>query len=517
MPTPCTRRILALALLFAACAAMSAGASAASVAAPPQLQPPRASAGLLQYRQQLAAAKKFVLEREHTKDEWTAANAILVAALADPRFARLGKVEQGEAYASAGWAAIRLSEFARARDLLARATQLNPADAGNWLWLAKLDVQLGHYDLAAAGLREYSGRGIELLDDEKDFIALLVHRADPASQARLDLLQTLFDKHWQPLPLGASDFWYQLALARVRRGEPEAARAVIARINSPAMLVRLRSDKRFDRLVDRQAAQFDVERATSQRVDAARVQVILHPDRLAYVVEVTRAMLADGMNEAVLDVTGRALAAIVAAPEAPPFVDTDEQTVWMMNNRSTAMYRLGRTDEAMALLEQSAKSTVHGRVNVNQVLNLSQFYCGLGRADDAVATATKAGSSINDYGKLVQALAQHCAAVLNNDPQGAAQLLAQMRAQRKNGQITLLLALLRSDQMDEAARTVIELLASEADRDQVLYYMQDFLEPKPLPANVAVDARWQALLVRDDVRQALERVGRIEHYEVFDY
>jgi tetratricopeptide (TPR) repeat protein len=164
------------------------------------------------------------------------------------------------------------------------------------------------------------------------------------------------------------------------------------------MLVRLRSDKRFDHLVDRQAEQFDVERATSRRVDEARVQVILHPDRLEYIVALMRAMLADGMNEAVLDVTGRVLAAIAAAPDAPPFVDTGAQTAWLMNLRSTALFRLGRTDEALAALEQSAKPVADGSANVNQVLNLAYFYCGLGHAEDARATAARAGSTINDYG-----------------------------------------------------------------------------------------------------------------------
>jgi hypothetical protein len=115
----------------------------------------------------------------------------------------------------------------------------------------------------------------------------------------------------------------------------------------------------------------------------------------------------------------------------------------------------------------------------------------------------------------VQTLARHCAAVLEHDKDSETQALADMRAHRKDGQITFLLALLRSDLMDEAARTVIELLASETERDQMLYYMQDFLEPKPLPADVQLNARWQALLARRDVRQALERVGRIEHYEIF--
>jgi len=70
-------------------------------------------------------------------------------------------------------------------------------------------------------------------------------------------------------------------------------------------------------------------------------------------------------------------------------------------------------------------------------------------------------------------------------------------------------------QMDEAARTVIRRLESEDDRGQMLYDLQDFLESKPLPGNVEVEVRWQALIKRKDIVEALDRVGRTQHYDIF--
>lgn len=49
----------------------------------------------------------------------------------------------------------------------------------------------------------------------------------------------------------------------------------------------------------------------------------------------------------------------------------------------------------------------------------------------------------------------------------------------------------------------------------MLVQMRDYLETKRLPRSEVVFARWVALVARDDVRRAVERVGRIEHYEYY--
>ncbi|MFA6985115.1 MAG: hypothetical protein WC213_02760 [Arenimonas sp.] len=502
--------ILGVALFLTACGPWAVRANDAVVVA---RTPPATSSALAQYRARLEAAKGIAFKGNHTAAEFAAVDRNLMAALADPLFGQLTQIEQGGAFSGAAWAAMRLGDNPRARDQFARATQLDPEDSDNWVRLAKLEYELHDHEAAAATMTRYARTWPELVDDEQDFVFDVIRKVD--GQPRLDLLQTLFDNRWDPKPLGASDLWFQLALSRVLRDEPEMARAVIARITWPEMLIRLRSDKRFDALVDREAPQFNVERAASRRVDDLQVRLILDPTKLQNAVELSYAMLTEGMDEAVLDLTDSVLESIAADPGESPFIDADRRP-WIINNRSIALRHLGRIDESLAELERAAKLAEDGHDNVSQVLNLSHLYCGLGRPDDALAAIAKTGSRVSGFGSMEQVAAKLCAAVLKGDQDGAAQALTYLREHREDNQNSYLWALIWANQMDEAAKSVIERLASQDDRDQMLYDMQDFIEPNALPAHVQLNERWHQLMVRDDVRKALDEVGRRQRYEIIN-
>jgi hypothetical protein len=70
--------------------------------------------------------------------------------------------------------------------------------------------------------------------------------------------------------------------------------------------------------------------------------------------------------------------------------------------------------------------------------------------------------------------------------------------------------------MDDAAQALIAALDAPASRGDMLAALQDYLEPAPLPAFEPVRKRWRDLLAREDVRQAVAKVGRIEHQPVFN-
>src|SRR3990167_1483668 len=312
--------------------------------------PVEADAAMAAYREHVIAARRVAVELGHTPEEWAAAEVALKVALADPLYKQLTAVEQSRVHSGAGWAAIRMGNYVRARDQLLRATQLNPEASADWLWLARLDDELGDYDSAAMAIVGFL-RQWQLDDDQTIFVTQVVRKADPASVSRLVLLQALFESNWQPKPLGASDLWYELALSQVRSNQMELARATIARITSPDMLVRLRSDKRFDTLVDGKAPQFDVEKAAQAQLQALRDQSSTPPSVSQVSVDLTRMLLSVGDNKAALELADQLLATPVG-PDSPP---TDaEQRAWIANNRATALSRLGRADEALAQMESAA-------------------------------------------------------------------------------------------------------------------------------------------------------------------
>ena len=479
--------------------------------ASPSLAKADDDAAMLAYREKVIAARMVAVELGHTPEEWAAAGVTLKAALADPLFKQLTAVQQAHVHSGASWAAIRTGDYVRARDQLLRATQLNPDASTDWLWLARLDDELGDYDSAAMAVVGFL-RQWQLEDDQTVFVTQVVRKADSESVSRLVLLQALFDSKWHPKPLGASDLWYELALSQLRNKQLDEARATIARITSPDMLVRLRSDKRFDPLGDSKAPQFDVENAAQAQLQSLREQSSTPPTVSQVSVDLARGLLLVGDNKAALELADTVLAT-PAGPDAGP---TDaEQRACIANSRATALSRLGRVDEAMAQMESAEAIGIIGGINVNQTLNLSHFYCALGRGEQARATAARVSVNMNGYGKVVQKLAEHCATTLTGDTAAAAAAFAYLSEHQKDGPFPYLLALMRSNQMEEAARTVIRRLESEDDRGQMLYDLQDFLESKPLPGNVVLETRWQALIKRADVVEALDRVGRSQRYDIF--
>lgn len=459
---------------------------------------------------QLAAA---IARADDEDPDPGAADSALSAVIAHPAFKTLPDEQQHQALSVAAFVAIRLDELPRARDLYLAATRVDPADPDDWYRLSLIERELGDHETSAAHLlhllREWPG----LLDNlpEHD-ISLLVHQMAPTSPARLEVLQTLFDASWTRNGLGASVLWYELALMRVERGQTEEARQAIARVTEPMDVVKLRADRRFDAVVDRDDERFDAEHAARKRADELRVMAMLDPERLDVLRELTYAMLTAGDNRAVLAMADAALAVIAAGEEASPFQDIDEQ-VWLMNNRAIALRRLGRIDEALEQMEHASRLTEQGEPNVSQLLNLGQFYCSLGRPDDARRVIAQVGE-MSGYGRMVQASVQHCAARRSGDAIGAAHALAYLRRHRQDSEIHFVEALIEAERLDEAAAVLVALLQSPHDRADVLIAAQKFRTTEPLPGDVEYRARSHEVIARAEVQAAVQRVGRVERHGI---
>lgn len=463
------------------------------------------------YQQQLAAALALASDGDNA-----GADRALTSVMSDSRFGRLPAPDRHRALSVASEVAIRLDQYPRALELSRKAISIDGNNPDDWYRLSQLQRVGGEYDAATRALLRLIEGWPELLGNLEDsHIIQLVHMTDHTSQARLDLLQTLFDANWDRNGIGASNVWYELALMRVERGQLDAARSAIERIAWPMELVKLRMDKRFDPLIDASSSRFNVKSAARQQVEHLQRQASLNPSQLDTRMELSYAMLTAGMTEEALALSDTVLSAIADAPvDAPPFADMDQQ-IWLMNNRAIALRRLGRTDEALAELERASRMTESGGVNVSQSLNLGNFYCSLGRPGDALLAIAKVGNNMTGYGRMVQATVQLRAAVRKGDSTGASEALEYIRQHRQDSQTALLNALIETDRIDEAARAVIGLLASHTDRTDALEWLQEFRSAAPLPGDLQVRTRRDALVARRDVQDAVARVGRIEQYDIF--
>lgn len=332
---------------------------------------------------------------------------------------------------------------------------------------------------------------------------------------RVAFLQALLDAGWDDATEDSSALWYDLALARVRRGETALARQAMARIVEPESVIRLRADKRFDALVDRDDPAFDVEAAAQRTIEALRAKTRQRPRSLEARSSLLSALLVAGDLQAVLDLSDELERAVAAGGENPPYDDPDRLT-WVLNTRAIALRRLGRLDEAVALMERIHRNPEQGRPNVSQAINLATYECQAGHPERSLQRLDRiVDSDVSAYGRVQVAAVRLCVAVAMQDRAAQARAFRFIRKHRKASQETHLDALLLLGRVDEAAKRYIARLASEDERADALFELQDTVRAEPLPGDRTIDASRRALLARDDVRAAVERVGRIERHRIW--
>lgn len=450
------------------------------------------------------------------EDADVVADPALSAVIADPSFRGLESSRQYAVLSIATRVAINLEQYPRARDLSKRATMVNPESPDEWYRLSQLSRLTEDYEGAGTSLIQLAERWPELLDNlEQVHVLQSVYRLDHSSPTKLALLKALFDANWDRNGAGASNLWYELAALQIERSDTSAAAAAMRRVTTPAELVKLRIDRRFDSLVDHESWRFNVENAAEQRVGDLGALAQSKPRSLSIRTDFIDALLTAGRHEEALAQADVALASIATADaDAPPFDDMDLE-IWVINSRATALRRLGRTDETVAAITKASTMSEGGSSNVSQVLNLGGLYCALARPRDALATVAKVGDNLSGFGRMVLAAVQQCAALQTGDHAGAEKALAYLREHRKDSQIMLVDALVDAGLEDEAARTLIGLLASEGDRPDALEWAQGYRRPPALAGEASGRINRDAVLARKDVREAVAKVGRIEQFGIF--
>lgn len=435
--------------------------------------------------------------------------------LAAPEFDALEVQRRHDLLQEAAWIAWQLQRFEQGLALSRRAQAFTPDDAFDAGRVVSFLLRLDRPGEAATAIAYFAHRrsdGLSALDAGS--LYRVAHGLAGQPRAQADFLQLLLDAQWDDPTEDSSSLWYDLALARVRLHEPERARAAIARVIAPEYVIRLRDDKRFDALVDRDAPAFDAKAAALRTVAALRDKAERLPRSLAVRRALATALLHAGDLQAVLDLSEQTRKAIADAGDAPPYDDPDQLT-WMLNTRAIALRRLGRIDDAVALMERIRDDPENGRPNVSQTINLGMFHCQIGRPRDALAGIARIDDAgMSDYGRTQFASVRLCAAVALGDRGLQRTAFDFIRAHRADSQATWLDALLLLGRIDDAAKLYLKRLASEEERSDALLEFQDTVRPEPLPGDLAWRAADRAVLARADVRAAIERVGRIERHDV---
>ena len=474
---------LAALALAASCVGSAVGADKNRPTVPPDL------------RRAMAAAQSLA---GHLDDPATAAVA-LEAVASHPDFGRLGDGERAPWLLRAAQLAVDGGDPDRALRL-ARASVAAAPDVEALYLLAHLAANAGaHVEAAGALVRLLDGWPGYADQLPHGLLNPVIHHLGLGAGAG-ELLSALHAVAWGPDGVPADHAWARLALVRHATGDLAGARDAAASIRAPGIISWMRSDRRFDALVEPADPRMDPVQAASAWVDHLETLVAQSPGSLPLRGELGSALLVAGRPAKALELADAALV-------TPGQFDDVGELHWMLNLRAVALRRLGRSEDALAALTAGAAMDESGQPNVSQTLNRGTLLVDMQRPEDALAAVARVGG-MSGYGALVQATVRMRAHLQLGQPDDAAVWFDRIQAGRADGPVLLLDALLWNGRMDDAAAQLATMLEDPDRRAEALEWCQDHLASAPLPGRLPLVEARRALLARADVRSAVEAVGR---------
>lgn len=435
--------------------------------------------------------------------------------LADPRLAALDVERRSHVWSSAAMVSAAQNDYPLATQRLQQALAINPRNAYARLRLAWFQFYDKQIQVAADNLI----RGIADSEGSPDVSTEMIWHVDTEltrlPEKRLALLQGLFDRNWKNDGIEPAELWVTLATLQVEAGQNEKVPATLERIDTPTALVRLRSDKRFDRFLRRDDPLHDPVAAARRQIDRLRVETMLRPGLNDTAVELANALMIAGDLREVVGMTDALAAAANEATTAPR--EDAASIAWMLDTRSRALRRLGENDRAVANQLIAVRMAAANGDAVNQNLNLAALYMALQRPLMAREVLNTVGADMSDYGRSTHAVVSLMVARQLKDDAAAQQAWTVLQANRTETPGHYRDALLTDNRMDEAAQTVIAQLADPLRRGAVLLELQDMRDGPLLPGEADYSARWKQMEQRADVQAAVARVGRMETYPLFAY
>lgn len=470
------------------------------------------------------AAENFGYALEHafklvSNDDAAEAYPILITLIASPSFDQLESERRHATLLVAGLVALELDKPAQAHPLLVRSSAMAEAGAEDWygrLIAAHLPEQKSDAILSLTQLARHWPQ--KLQDLNNSFVVQVVNYARhvPNGQSALyDLLRGLFDAKWTfEDGIEPSDLWRELAAFELDRKQLAGAQEVISRVKAPHIIIALRADHRFDRLRQTVPQYFDVDVAVANEVEWLRSRVQRSPRSMDAIVQLTYALLNSGDYEEVLSITADVLSKSQATTGEPAPYDDMDHLIWIHDNRSRAFAATQRWNDAEAELQVAANMTESGKRNVSNIINLSWFYAQAGRSDEALSVLPDLGPEMSPYGLMQMHGARYAAALQKADMQIANESFEYLEKYRDDALSTWQLILVIGNRLDEAAAVLIKRLNDPVLRAEALQGLQDYANPKFAPQRALWDARLKQVRDREDVRRAINAVGRVESYKI---
>jgi beta-barrel assembly-enhancing protease len=411
--------------------------------------------------QKIADAKKLVADKN-----WPEAIKAQQGIIEANSFSRLSGNLQHEVLIAAGEAALYHGSSKLAYEYFVRATSLPKADFDDWYRRLIAAGKVGNTAESVSTLtvlaQRWPDRSIKF---RPEYIRHVIDEAKQSgSDSALPLLQALYDAHWKlKWDIEPSAAWRDLILRLVEKGRLAQAIDVSAHVTDVYVLIAMRADRRFDAVIAANAAQFDIDAAAKR-------------ERL--------------------------------------YTDYDEYYNWILDERSDLLERVRRWDDAVAQFTAASNLFEDHAGNVSQLINLAQLYVDLERPKEALEAIGRVAAKPSSYGTMQLERVRLEAASQLGDSLQIARSMQYLEKHRADAPNAYEKALIVVNQLDRAAILLLERLRDKDQRITVLASVQTYAVPPRTPRQIEFYARWRTVLARQDVRAAIQQVGRVEQYEL---
>jgi Tfp pilus assembly protein PilF len=438
---------------------------------------------------------------------------VLQETIAAPRFASLPDDAQYRDLLTAGKLAIALGQQRRGYDFVDRAAAKIEATVDVRLLQIQVAHKLGLKVAAMNGMTSLVQRWPDQVASlPAGFLEAILNDSDQVPHATyLALLQALYAMHWRlKWDIEPSPAWRDLSLLLLEKGSLPEAVDVASHVKNPYVLVGMRADRRFDAVVEALPQHFDIEAEAARQLTNLESASDRQPNVLALKSQFIAAL---GQQEhyAAMLAESDSVASTIESTNFPEklFVDYYEQYDELRDLRAIALQREGQTDEAISQFKAAAAGN-----NTNQLINLAEFYCDLGRPADALDPIRRATGNTSPYGAMVLESVRLDAAVQLSDRGQTATSLSYLRKHARDAPGAYLDGLLSANLLDQAAHVLVQQLLDVDQRQEALTRVQDYALPPQTAREMEITSRWRRVLAHKEVQAAIQKVGRVESYHL---
>jgi hypothetical protein len=463
---------------------------------------------------QIDLAVKLVSEHQFAEAE-----AIIQPLIHSKNFDRLPSAEQYRALLTAAKLAFTLKEPKLEYQSRVRLLALPEATGDDRMSRLNAANRLNDTAEKLASLTDLAQKNPERLDHMNyQFILRVLNDSEKqlSHGAALPLMQALYAAHWKVVwGMEPSGTWQDFALLLLEQNRLSEAIDVSTHVSDEYALISMRSDRRFDAISAANPAQFDVDAAIRKALDHFQSLAERTPKSLTPRVVVLERLLEVQRYGAALAVADGLVAEIrLHADPKQWYDDFDDRYVWILDTRSRLLRRLGRWDEGVDQLAAASWVLEKDGKNVSQVINLGELYCDLGNPKNGLDTLVRLGSDISSYGRMQEAAVRLDAAIQIGDAEQAEKWFGFIKEHRLDAPRTYEDALLRMNDLDTAAKWLIERLEDKDLRSAALLTLQQYAVPRETTRQAELRKRRREVMARPDVQAEVSKVGRVEKYNL---